>query len=184
MYRRSDEPRFVKKRDALQRAFIDLTLEKRNTRITVKELAERAGVNRMTFYSHYDEVSDVLSEFVDGLSERIIASCGNTAEMSVNDLLNAATRSMQEEIEFYRLVARDDSFEFYRTSFRKAFATIFAEELRSSSQLEGAELDLTAEMLASAITYAYLDWLGGSYEDISLEDLVRICEGFISTHLD
>ena len=65
MYRTSDEPRFAKKKQALQRAFIDLTLTKQTTRITVKELTEHAGVNRMTFYSHYDEVSDILREFVD-----------------------------------------------------------------------------------------------------------------------
>lgn len=178
MYRQSDEPRFVKKRDALQRAFIDLTLEKRTTRLTVKELAESAGVNRMTFYSHYDEVSDVLAEFIDGLALKIMASCEDGSAMDIGKLLESATDAMQEEIEFYRLVARDEGFEPYRATFRKAFDGIFTKELKRNTTLREPELNLIAGMVASGVTYAYLDWLSGRYDNLSLEELVALCEQF------
>lgn len=178
MYRQSDEPRFVKKRDALQRAFIDLTLEKKTTCLTVKELAERARVNRMTFYSHYDEVSDVLAEFIDDLARRLMASCDDGSAMDIGKLLESATDSMQEEIDFYRLVAREEGFELYRATFRKAFTKIFAEDLRETTQLESPSLDLVAGMVASGVTYAYLDWLAGRYDNLSLGELVALCERF------
>lgn len=188
MYRQSSDLRFVRSRDSLQRAFIDLTLEKRSMNIAVKELADRAGVNRMTFYSHYDEVSDILREFLDDVTVRIMSSMradGRTKEdgSEVRALLLAATSAMQDEMEFYRLVASDGGFELYRTQFREAFTIIFSNELARSTKLEGAELELIAGMIASAVTYAYLDWLSGKYGDLSIEELVPLCEKFVSAQM-
>lgn len=197
MYRQSRDLRFIKSRNALQRAFIDLTLEKRSINITVKELADRADVNRMTFYSHYDEVSDILREFLDDVTARIMSSmqtknptkksnvnnCAEQSKSEVRTLLLAATTAMQDEMEFYRLVASDGGFELYRTQFRKAFTAIFHNELVRNTNLKGAELELAADMIASAVTYAYLDWLSGKYSNLSIEELVSLCEKFVSVQI-
>lgn len=182
MYKTSNDLRFTKNRAALQRAFIDLTLEKRSTHITVKELTDRAGVNRMTFYSHYDEVADILLEYVDGMTAQLLEVRQNqeTNLPDIRQLLLDATAMMQEEIEFYRLVAQDQHFELYRAQFRKAFTIIFTEKLKKSTPLEGFDLDISAGMLASGITYAYLDWLAGNYGDLPLDELLMFCEQFIS----
>lgn len=183
MYRQSDDLRFVKNRAALQRAFIDLTLEKRSTHITVKELAERAGVNRMTFYSHYDEVTDVLAEFLDGLAAEIVAPWeageGEGEPLGIGDILQRAADAMQHEMDFYRLVAQDARFEHYRAQFREAFSAIFAKQLEGAGP-KSAQQTLTADMLASAITYAYLDWLAGRYGGMPLDELIPLCEDFAS----
>ncbi|WP_165253035.1 TetR/AcrR family transcriptional regulator [Adlercreutzia sp. ZJ304] len=188
MYRQSSDLRFVRSRNSLQRAFIDITLEKRSTNIAVKELTDRAGVNRMTFYSHYDEVSDILREFIDDVAARIMSAMQvdggvNEGGSEVRTLLIAATSAMQDEMEFYRLVASDGKFELYRTQFRKTFAILFRNQLVRSERHEGAELELTAGMIASAVTYAYLDWLSGKYGDLSINDLVFLCEKFVSAQI-
>lgn len=188
MYRQSNDLRFVKSRAALQRAFIDLTLEKRSMNIAVKELADRAGVNRMTFYSHYDEVADILREFLDDAAARIVGSLQEDdgerdGAVEVRALLLAATSAMRDEMEFYRLVASDAKFEFYRMQFREAFNAIFVGELQRNTKLEGVSLGLTAAMLASAVTYAYLDWLSGKYGDLSIDELVSLCGKFVSAQM-
>lgn len=187
MYRQSSDLRFIRSRDSLQRAFIDLTLEKHSMNISVKELTDHAGVNRMTFYSHYDEISDILREFLDDVAAHIMNSMQadervKEDQSEVKTLLLAATSAMQDEMEFYRLVASDGGFELYRTQFRKAFTTIFRNELARNTKLESMELELTAGMIASAVTYAYLDWLSGTY-DISIKELVALCEKFVSRQM-
>lgn len=39
-------------------------------RITVKELCQKAGVNRTTFYLHYETMNDLLEETIDLINER------------------------------------------------------------------------------------------------------------------
>lgn len=49
----------------MNRALLELLGEKGYEYITVKELCARAGVNRSTFYLHYDGMADLLSETVE-----------------------------------------------------------------------------------------------------------------------
>ena len=46
--------RVKKTKRAIQKTFIDLLREKPIEKITVKEIAERAEINKTTFYSHYE----------------------------------------------------------------------------------------------------------------------------------
>ncbi|MGN0549279.1 MAG: TetR/AcrR family transcriptional regulator [Acutalibacteraceae bacterium] len=46
----------------MDKAFLELLEKKDFEYITVKEICEKAGVNRSTFYLHYDTVADLLSE--------------------------------------------------------------------------------------------------------------------------
>jgi len=46
----------------LQTAFWDIYEEKTFEKITVREITERAGVNRSTFYAYYKDVYDVLEQ--------------------------------------------------------------------------------------------------------------------------
>ena len=99
MYRTSNDLRFVKNREALRRAYIDLVKQKGTATITVKELTERARVNRMTFYSHYDTVGDILSEFVDEMTATIIEANTSQNGADVSALFEKATELMQQEID-------------------------------------------------------------------------------------
>ncbi|MGM9640082.1 MAG: TetR/AcrR family transcriptional regulator [Faecousia sp.] len=48
----------------MDRAFLELLEKKDFTYITVKEICEKAGVNRSTFYLHYETVADLLAESI------------------------------------------------------------------------------------------------------------------------
>ena len=45
--------------------------------ITVKEICEKAGVNRSTFYLHYETVNDLLSECLENIKKRFFDSFAN-----------------------------------------------------------------------------------------------------------
>ena len=54
--------RVKKTRRAIQKAFIALLREKPIEKITVKEIAERAEINKTTFYSHYETLDALIAE--------------------------------------------------------------------------------------------------------------------------
>lgn len=47
-------------RSVLQKQFLALLDEKPLNRITVKELCQRSGINRATFYKHYQDIYDLM----------------------------------------------------------------------------------------------------------------------------
>ena len=62
------DPRVVRTRTALQHALFDLIQERRWTKITVQDLLDRTGISRSTFYAHYDNKLDVLTNGIPDLA--------------------------------------------------------------------------------------------------------------------
>ena len=56
--------RVKRTRQLLRQAFCQLVAEGDINRITVKALTERAGVNRKTFYLHYETIDDFYDEIM------------------------------------------------------------------------------------------------------------------------
>lgn len=48
--------------------------------ITVKEICKKAGVNRSTFYLHYESINDLLAESIEMINKRFISSFSDQSE--------------------------------------------------------------------------------------------------------
>lgn len=57
----------------MDEALVSLLKEKSLEYITVKEICARAGVNRSTFYLHYETIDDLLSECVENTNKKFIS---------------------------------------------------------------------------------------------------------------
>jgi AcrR family transcriptional regulator len=81
--------RQIRTKQLLRKALMELFEEKGLESITVSELAERAGINRGTFYLHYYDVADLLektkSEMLGGLEEIM-------AKLNLLDMFDHANR--------------------------------------------------------------------------------------------
>lgn len=76
--------RVKKTRRAIRSAFYALLLEKPFEKITVKDITERAEINKTTFYAHYDTIYDL----VDQLEEETVTTIMermNDARMLLTD---------------------------------------------------------------------------------------------------
>lgn len=60
----------------MDKAFLELLEKKDFAYITVKEVCERAGVNRSTFYLHYETMADLLSESAEYLYRQFLGGMG------------------------------------------------------------------------------------------------------------
>ena len=74
--------RVRKTKKQLRQALMHLMAEKPSRSISVRELAERADINRGTFYIHYRDVDDLLQRLEDEMAERLILVCRKHAHSS------------------------------------------------------------------------------------------------------
>ncbi len=58
----------------MDEAFLELIEKKDFAYVTVKEICEKAGVNRSTFYLHYETVADLLKESAQHIIDGFVAS--------------------------------------------------------------------------------------------------------------
>ncbi len=64
--------RIVKTKNCIINAFLDLRAKKAIEKITVKELCEKAMVNKSTFYAHYKDIYDLSESLENQIAEEII----------------------------------------------------------------------------------------------------------------
>ena len=57
--------RIQKTKSSIKAAFLELRGQKHLERITVKELAEKAMINKATFYTHYEDIYDLQDQLED-----------------------------------------------------------------------------------------------------------------------
>ncbi|MBN9605783.1 MAG: TetR/AcrR family transcriptional regulator [Actinomycetales bacterium] len=63
------DPRVARTRERLQTALFDLARERPLEEITVADIADRAEVNRSTFYQHYSDKDVLLADALDAVAE-------------------------------------------------------------------------------------------------------------------
>lgn len=102
----SDDLRVKRTRKMLQNALLELTVEKGFADLTIREIAERAMVNRSTFYRHYLDKYDLLSQY---LEEQVFQSFNGSWEslQSKNEYfpeLVTVLQHVQEHSDFYRVM--------------------------------------------------------------------------------
>ena len=69
--RETEDRRVRKTKKQLRGALTSLLLEKDISRVTVRDVADLADVNRGTFYAHYSDVYDLLHQLEDDLLRRL-----------------------------------------------------------------------------------------------------------------
>lgn len=77
----------------MDEAFLELLEKKDFAYITVKEICEKAGVNRSTFYLHYETVNDLLEESARHIIDRFIEAMPHDTAVFIE---NIQTRPIEE----------------------------------------------------------------------------------------
>ena len=102
--------RTIRTRKAIHTAFQQMATEIGIEHITVKELSERAGINRKTFYSHYDSIEALEQELLQGLVQEILEIANKEQPHEFRDTLADIYRYLSTLPLWYRnLMCATDS---------------------------------------------------------------------------
>jgi AcrR family transcriptional regulator len=132
------DPRILRTRQLIKDAFIDLLQEMEINKITVNRIAERATINRVTFYLHYHDIQDLMEKMAQEMAEDI-----ECIMMSTTTNMKSA-----EEIDSLKLVNLlehiAENAKFYKVVLSSTRTPIFTERLLkilTKSIIERTEID-------------------------------------------
>ena len=179
--------RIVRTKKAIRSALLQLAIEKDIEKITIKELAEKADVDRKTIYNYYNGVAEVLGE----IENELIANFHREAEGLINaheveQYFLAVARLIEQDFEMYELIMRSNNSTFIHK------AVLFLREwiqttLNKSGMLDGEKIAAATEYLTGGIFNAYRYWFQSdrrkTLEKFSLELCHLVVEGLPSYFL-
>ncbi|MBQ7991426.1 MAG: TetR/AcrR family transcriptional regulator [Solobacterium sp.] len=95
--------------ESIRRAFEQLLLEKDYEKITVTELAERAMINKKTFYAYYRDLDDLLMEIQDELSQEFAQRTKDYTFRDIDKLTREFFLFSEEKGAFYEKITCNDT---------------------------------------------------------------------------
>ena len=166
-----EDLRVRRTRKLLQKALLEAASEKGFAHVTVRDITDRAMVNRATFYRHYEDKYDLLAHYVEELSGFIDTGEGetSTSNESLPSLntppygLVKLLRHMQNNAHFYRvMLGTQGDPTFCAQSFRRYVEEGYRRILAAQSSVSDPNrppVDLTVNYLMDAGVGAIVWWL-------------------------
>lgn len=170
-------PPFAKK--AIKKSFMKLLTERPIAQITVRDIVEDCGVNRNSFYYHFQDIPALLEEIIVEMTEEVIDALPeeSTFEEKVIAALEAITRNKRMMYHIYCSNNR----EFYEKQLMRICEQVTRSYIGSRDYSEGVEaenLEFVISYLKCELFGQLIDWLNHdmSYDIVAYSR--RLCRMF------
>lgn len=161
-------------RQNLVDAFWALYCEKRIEKITVKEITQKAGYNRGTFYEYFTDVYDVLEK----LEESLIPAIHELPPISIADERAGMPLDMfmalyEENSKYYSVLLGDNGDPAFASKLKNSTKPVIKEAFLGKYNIDPIEFDFILEFVLSAMIGIMSYWFR---EDkiLPAEDLVSL----------
>lgn len=174
------DPRQVRTRAALLEAAIELVDEFETTQITVTDLANRAGVTRMTLYQHFADRDELLQAAGATRYERALAEHPRAGQLGIAGSAEVLFEHVCAHADFYRrLLNGTCGLGTYR-----ALQRFLGEGITRAASATGSDLDDGAQLFLSGGAMSYLLWWldAGARSGYTARDAARRVEQLLTAH--
>jgi len=165
-----------KTKKAVKNALMVLLSKNDITKISIKDIADLADINRKTFYAYYQDVFAVVDEIEKEVIERLthIIDENDIAEI-VSDpyqMYGHIMRLLDEDRVFYELLVNSSSFGTILDKITKVIKEKISIALMSKTTVDSLMLNFIVDFLAGGFVLVFKEWFN-STRQISLEDLSK-----------
>ena len=174
-------------KNLIREIFIEMLNKKPLDKITVTDIAEKCEVNRNTFYYHYKDIYEILSEIFQTELQKVIDEYNDTLSWEESFLL-AAEFSLENKKAIYHIYnsIRREELEDYIYNVSGNIMTRYVQ--KKSEDIPAAEGDknLIATFYQSALTEMVLRWIEGGMEEdteIIIKRIGKLFNGNIALSL-
>ena len=142
-----EDLRVIKTKNLIKGAFIELVEEKGYNHVSVKDICNKALINRNTFYLHYYDKVDLLTKMASEIfmeqENRIsfVTNIENISRESIRLGLLDIFNILSKEIEFYRVILLDSSMSGFIDKFVNDLKNRYIETLSINSKESLINLD-------------------------------------------
>lgn len=166
------DKRVIKTRKLIIETFKEMIIEMDYNEITIKELADRANINRKTFYAHFECIEDILAELIEQIAEKLLEHLENAGiftNPSVEVFVKAMDLTLNENLELYKKLIVANSYRFFLRNVKDIIKkSISNAGLKNAVDCTPVELDFICEFIASGLAKIYKMWLEDP-KDVSQE---------------
>ena len=170
-------PTFTKQ--AIKASFLKLLNEQPLSKITVRSIVEECGINRNSFYYHYQDIPALIEEIITESADRLIQKYPRID--SLEECVDTAVHSMLSRrkaiLHIFNSVSRD-VYEQYLMRCCSYIVTTYCDTAFAGSPMHAEDRQLLHRFLTWELFGASLDWVSRGMPEDALQELHRILSLF------
>ena len=162
---------------AIKDAFVGLLNEKALARITVKDITDRCGVNRNTFYYHYQDVLALVEQICEDEFDRIVKLYPEIN--SIEEWIEALTQYAKDNKRAIMHIYRSENQGTYEASLWRMCEYVVSTYARSAfgdTPVSDEDKALFIRFYKCACFGMVIDWISHDMKDEYVQGLLRVCD--------
>ena len=166
---------FTKK--AIRNSFLKLLNEKPLKQITVRDIVDDCGVNRNTFYYHFQDIPQLIETIIREDAEQIIAAHPTitTVQEYLEAAIGCALNNRNAIMHIYRSVNRD-LYEQYQWRVCQHAAAAFIDQILTGRKVPDADRALLIDYVKCVCFGIVMGWLEDGMKNDIQAYADRLCE--------
>lgn len=174
-------PNFTKQ--AIKASFWKLLNEQPLSKITVRSIVEDCGINRNSFYYHYQDIPSLIEEIFTESADALIQKYPriDSLEECVDTAFHFMLSNKKAILHTFHSVSRD-VYEQYLMRCCDYIVTTYCGTAFGSSPMRAEDRSLMLRFLKLELFGASLDWVSRGMPEDSLQDIHRILSLFDGLH--
>ncbi len=152
--------RILKSQEAIKNALIELMAEKSFDKITIKDISDRANVNRGTIYLHYIDKFDLLDKIMEEHILNMANVCESAADMDWVQSTVHCMEYLEENYLFFSTMLASEGARYFRSQFLKFNIQEFRKEVDiTKGTNNGQNEEIVVQFVANAYVGIVEWWL-------------------------
>lgn len=175
--------RVERTRNAIINAFKEMIIEKEFKEITIKELAERANINRKTFYLHYESMEEILFDLSVEISDQIFEMLNEKGffkpdTYDVKILIETIAYFINSNYELTRKLVSANSYRFFSRNIKDIVKDSFIRKIKGKVKISNYLMNIVGDYIASGFAKLLKDWFEDP-GDLSTNDIAVLSSTLI-----
>ena len=170
-------PPFAKRE--IKNSFIKLLTERQISQITVKDIVEDCGVNRNSFYYHFQDIPSLLEEIIVEMTAKVIENLPE--ESTFEEKVTAALQEINLNKRMIYHIYGSSNREFYEKQLMKICEHVTRTYIRSreySERVDSKDLEFVISYLKCELFGQLIDWLNHDMSYDIVEHSRILCRMF------
>lgn len=167
---------------AIKESFIKLLNEKPLNKISVKDIVEDCGINRNSFYYHFENIPALLEKIITDETSTIIQKYPtiNSLDECFHTAFEFALQNKKAAFHIYNSVSRD-VFERELMKLCDYAVNTYMKNAFAQKEINDADHTILMRFIKCECFGLIIEWLNSGMDDDAIHDLLRItelCRGF------
>ena len=163
-------------RRAIKETFLTLLNQRPLNEITVKDIVEGCGINRNSFYYHFEDLPSLVDEIIGEQVNNLIQKhpTVSSVEECADAVIELVTDNRRAIYHIYNSLSRD-VFEEHLMDACKYIVSAYLNAEFAGKPMDSQDLDALIRLHKCACFGSVIDWLNGGMKDDIADYFRRVC---------